>query len=236
MRDTVNRRHFLAVCSTAGVGQGLFPGALMALATGAAGGQEPGVAAGALPKITAAMVDDAAAIAGIAIDEAQKAMLVDGLNSQRESVLEIRKLPLPNSVAPAMVFDPVPGGMVLDTIKRPLKISAPPHTVVERHGDAEKGLESIAFLSVRELAELVRTKKVKSVELTKMYLARLKRLDAKLHLCDHADRRARAAAGDYGRRGDCGGQVPGAAARDSVGREGPAGGQGVSDDVGCGRI
>ncbi len=34
---------------------------------------------------------------------------------------------------------------------------------------------------MRELAELVRTKKVKSVELTKMYLARLKRLDAKLH-------------------------------------------------------
>ena len=168
------RRNFLAVCSAVGLGQTLFPGALFAMAaTGQAGA---GSAAGALPRITAAMVDDAAAIAGVTIEEGQKAMLVDGLNSQRESVLEIRKLPLPNSVAPAVVFDPVPGGMVLDVVRRPLKMSAVPKVSFDKGN-----LESVAFLSLRELAELVRTKRVKSVELTKMYLGRLKRLDPKLH-------------------------------------------------------
>ncbi len=44
-----------------------------------------------------------------------------------------------------------------------------------------EGGEGLAFASVRELAELVKTRKVASVELTKMYLARLKRYDPRLH-------------------------------------------------------
>ncbi len=39
----------------------------------------------------------------------------------------------------------------------------------------------MAFATVRELAELVRTRKVTSLALTKMYLARLKRYDPRLH-------------------------------------------------------
>ena len=90
--------------------------------------------------------------------------------------------------------------MVLDTVRRPLKMSAPPKVAYDRGNP-----ESLAFLSLRELAELLRTKRVKSVELTKMYLARLKRLDAKLHLRDQPDGSARVAAGDDGGRGDRGG-------------------------------
>src|SRR5437764_12659823 len=42
---------------------------------------------------------------------------------------------------------------------------------------APKNLEDVAFYSVRQLAELVRTKKVSSAALTEMYIARLKRYD-----------------------------------------------------------
>src|SRR6184192_1413228 len=45
---------------------------------------------------------------------------------------------------------------------------------------APKNLEDLAFASVRELAELVRTKKVSSVALTEMYLQRLKKYDSTL--------------------------------------------------------
>jgi Asp-tRNA(Asn)/Glu-tRNA(Gln) amidotransferase A subunit family amidase len=175
-----SRRRLLAVCSAAGVGQTVFPGALLALAaTGSAEAQLGGGAQDHYPggKITAKMIDDAAAIAGITIEDGQKAMMVDGLNNQRDDVFEIRRLHLANSVAPAFVFDPVPGGMVLDTVKKPMKISSAPKVSYEAGGDAE----ALAFLSVRELAELVRTKRVTSTTLTKMYLARLKRLDPMLH-------------------------------------------------------
>jgi len=169
--EGMTRRRLLAVCSAAGLGQTLLPGALMALAE-----QAPAAADAAPAKITAAMIDNAAAIAGITIAEDQKAMMLDGLNSLREGVVEIRKLAMPNSVAPAFVFDPVPGSMVLDTVKKPMKISPAPKASFDA-----SATESLAFLSVRELAELMRTKKVASIELTKMYLGRLKRLDPMLH-------------------------------------------------------
>ena len=180
-----SRRRFLAVCTTVGLGQTLLPGALYAMAAQASGPvsapaiQSPGTPAD-FPKITTAMIDAAAAIAGLSLGDDVKAAMLDGLNNQREDVLEIRKLPLPNSVAPAVVFDPVPGSMVLNTTRQPLRISPAPRIVFEQHGSPDANAEELAFLTVRELAELVRTRKVTSTTLTRMYLARLKRFNEKL--------------------------------------------------------
>ncbi len=126
------------------------------------------------------MIDAAAAIAGITVTAEQKSLMLSGLKSQRESAAAIRELHLPNSVAPAFVFDPVPPGTVLHTAKLPMRIS-----VASRAAGAaivgDEAAESLAFKTVRELAELVRTRKVTSTQLTKMYLGRLKRLDPMLH-------------------------------------------------------
>ncbi len=173
------RRRFLAVCSAFGLGLTLFPGALLALVSATSEAQsqrrEP-ADPNAPPRITADMINAAATIAGITIAEDQKALMLDGLNSTRDNVFAIRKLPLPNSVAPAVVFNPVPGSTVLDTLKKPQRISPAPHIPNEVRTD-----EQYAFLNVRELAELIRTKRVTSTTLTKMYLARLKRFDPQLH-------------------------------------------------------
>ena len=126
------------------------------------------------------MIDAAAAIVGITLTAEQKGLMLSGLKSQRESAAAIRELHLPNSVAPAIVFDPVPPGMVLHTAKLPMRISVAPKPA----GTAivgDEAAESLAFKTVRELAELVRTHKVTSTQLTKMYLGRLKRLDPMLH-------------------------------------------------------
>ena len=180
----VSRRRFLNVCAAVGLGNTLLPGALLAVAAGAAEGQVPSApdvaAAPAFAKITAGMIDAAAAIAGVAIGDEQKAAMLDGLNGQRDDVLEIRKLELKNETAPAFVFDPVPSGMVLDTERRPMRMSAASASGFGDHGSADANAEALAFRTVRELAELVRTKRVSSTTLTKMYLARLKRYDAKL--------------------------------------------------------
>jgi Asp-tRNA(Asn)/Glu-tRNA(Gln) amidotransferase A subunit family amidase len=68
-------------------------------------------------------------------------------------------------------------------VKRPAKISTAPSIVFERHAAAGdiSALEPLAFVTVRELAELVRTRIITSTELTKMYLGRLKRLNSTLH-------------------------------------------------------
>lgn len=221
----VDRRRFLGVCSALGVGQTLLPGVLWGMAAQAV--NHPGTSAQApaangndgkpqaLPEITPEMIDAAAAIAGITLTAEQKSMMLDGLKQKRDSVMVIRSMKIPNSVPPAFVFDPVLPGMTLDPERKPMRMSAAPDIsrlakagagpiTLAEFGRAE---EELAFASVRELAELVKMRKVSSVELTKMYLQRLKRYDPRLHfvitmteeraLKQAADADAEIAAGKY---------------------------------------
>jgi Asp-tRNA(Asn)/Glu-tRNA(Gln) amidotransferase A subunit family amidase len=177
-----DRRQFLAVCSAAGLANTLMPGALLALASQSTAAQTAGAKSATAPKVTPELIDAAASIVGITLTAEQKTMMLDGLNSQLKSVGAIRDLHLPNSVAPAFVFDPVPPGMVLDTVKRPARISTAPHVTFEGRTSTSDtvAFEAVAFMPVRALAELIRTREVTSTQLTKMYLARLKRLDSTL--------------------------------------------------------
>ena len=81
----------------------------------------------------------------------------------------IRKLELKNAEPLALTFDPLLPGMTVNSSKRRMR----PSSVVGAR--APTNLEDVAFASVRELAELVRTRKVSSIALTQMYLERLER-------------------------------------------------------------
>ena len=179
------RRRLLFACTAAGLGQTLFPGVLLALASqgptdakgsGVADAIHPaGVPKDKLPKITPAMIEAAEALAAISLTPAQREMLVSGLTEQRDSVEVIRSLHLGNSTAPAFVFDPVPPGMSLETVRKPPQLGPAPDVqklIVASAGPTRE--EDLAFATVREQAELLRTRKLKSVELTKLYLERLK--------------------------------------------------------------
>jgi Asp-tRNA(Asn)/Glu-tRNA(Gln) amidotransferase A subunit family amidase len=178
----VDRRRFLGVCTALGLGQTLLPGVLWGMAAQQQGSQQAkaegaGVDHEHLAKITPEMIDAAAAIAAVKLTDAQKTQVIEGLREQRDSVLVIRSMKIPNNVPPAFLFDPVPAGMKLDTERRPMRISEAPAAGALVSG----GEDALAFATVRELAELVKTRKVSSVALTKMYLERLKKYDPRLH-------------------------------------------------------
>ncbi|WP_222705540.1 amidase [Terriglobus albidus] len=177
MQADESRRRFLGVCAKAGVGATLFPGALYTLAAQAQQGAGPGADLATFAKISPEMIDQAAAMAGLTITEEQKKQLLDGVVEQRDSIRQLRDLHLPNRVAPAFSFDPVPSGMKLETAKKPAVLS----TVPDVSGLSLSNEEKLAFATARELGELVRTRKISSVDLTKMYLSRLKRFDSQLH-------------------------------------------------------
>jgi Asp-tRNA(Asn)/Glu-tRNA(Gln) amidotransferase A subunit family amidase len=167
----LDRRRFLAACSQAGIASALLPGVLYTLAAQAQDEAKPAEAF----HVTEAMLDQAAALADVPLTAEQKKMMLGRLEGQRESYAAIRKLKIPNSVAPAFVFDPLPPGAKVDSTRQAPRWS-------EARGIAvSTNIEELAFTSVRELAELVRTRKVTSLALTQMYLARLKRYDSKLH-------------------------------------------------------
>jgi Asp-tRNA(Asn)/Glu-tRNA(Gln) amidotransferase A subunit family amidase len=177
---STTRRRFLAVSTAAGLGGTLLPGVLFALATNTAEAQSPTQSdLRGWPAITPEMIDAAAVIAAIKVTPEQKQMMLDGLVGQRNSALRVRELHLPNSVAPTAVFNPVPAGT-------PSPQPAPAKPVVLGPAPSIAGIsasqeETIAFATIRQLGELLRHHKLTSVELTKLYLARLKRYDPTLH-------------------------------------------------------
>lgn len=162
----LDRRRFVSICSGLGLTGTLFPGVLWAQAQ----------AQGAV-KITKEMIDSAAAIADVPIPEEDKEMMLDNLNQRAKGYDAIYALHIPNSIPPCLVFDPIVPGMKWETEIRPARLSRPSAMVAPA---TPKNLEDVAFASVRELAELVRTRKVSSLALTQMYLERLKRYDPTL--------------------------------------------------------
>jgi len=162
----LDRRNFMKTCSGMGLAGTLFPGVLWAQAQ-----------TQSAKKITKEMIENAAAIADVPISDEYKELMLENLNDHAKGYDEIYKLHIPNSVDPALIFDPVLPGIKFETERKPMRISAAPKIKV---AGAPGMAEHLEFLSVRELAELVRTKQVSSLALTVMYLRRLKKYDAAL--------------------------------------------------------
>jgi Asp-tRNA(Asn)/Glu-tRNA(Gln) amidotransferase A subunit family amidase len=180
MPVSTDRRAFMTYFAGLGLTSTLFPGVLWAK-----------VAAGA--DITVETIASAEEVAGVHFDQSERELMLDGLKQQEQRVEALHKIPLPNSVSPAIVFDPVPPGKNIPTgPKRAMVRSA-----VARRA-APGNLDELAFLPVTELSELVRRKRVTSLQLTEMYLARLRKYDPILRCVitftdDRALRQARAA-------------------------------------------
>ncbi len=182
----LDRRRFVNACTAAGMASPLLPGILYTLAAQAQEAAGAGQAAG-LAKITPEMIDRAAELAGVGpFTAAQKQRMLDGLNQQRGAYAEIRALHLPNSVPPAYVFHPQPaakagGGPNCESAAGPAAKATAAASFVGGAAAASPRLEDLAFATIGELAPLVRERKITSLALTQMYIARLKRYDPLLH-------------------------------------------------------
>jgi Asp-tRNA(Asn)/Glu-tRNA(Gln) amidotransferase A subunit family amidase len=119
-------------------------------------------------KVTKETVRAAEQLIGIELTDAQEAMALPGVNRNLASYEALRKIDVPLDTEPATAFHPAPPGKKFNAAKTKIKASKvePPKF---------KSVEELAFSTVTQLAELVRTKQVSPVELTKMYLARLKK-------------------------------------------------------------
>ena len=81
--------------ASVGLGSTLFPGVLWAKISDGA-------------DITIATIASAEEIAGLHFDESERTMMLDGLKQQEQRIEALHKISLPNSVPPAIVFNPVP--------------------------------------------------------------------------------------------------------------------------------
>ncbi|MBI4539212.1 MAG: amidase [Gemmatimonadetes bacterium] len=144
-----------------------------------------GVAAAAVPqrlwawvqerrRITRETVAAAEALHGLEFTDAERELMLESLNERLALYEQLRSVAVPNSVPPAVQFDPVLPGTELPTERTPFRMGRQPRVSLPAK------LDEAAFLPVTQLSELVRTRQLSAVELTRMYVDRLHRHGAAL--------------------------------------------------------
>jgi Asp-tRNA(Asn)/Glu-tRNA(Gln) amidotransferase A subunit family amidase len=126
-------------------------------------------------EITVNNVSNAEKIIGLEFEADERDSMLTDLSDNLESYADMRKIQIDNSVPPAIWFNPRPRNFEINYKQEKVKFSRPKNVVVP------DDINDLAFYSVSELAELVRTKKVTSTQLTQLALNRLKTFDSDLH-------------------------------------------------------
>ncbi|MCX6617063.1 MAG: amidase [Acidobacteria bacterium] len=134
-------------------------------------------------KVTKEALDAAEQLIGIELTEAQEAMALAGVNRNLASYETLRQIDVPLNTEPAFSFHP--GLLGKEYPRRQAAATGrgrgarPPFS--KQQAPKFSSLEDAAFSTALELAELLRSRKVSSLDLTKMYLERLKRYGPKLN-------------------------------------------------------
>ncbi|AIE86341.1 amidase [Fimbriimonas ginsengisoli] len=108
-----------------------------------------------------------AKISGLTFTDEELKEVLDSVRSDREAYAHVRAMPIKETTSVPLAFVPNGGGTRVGSR-------------VEAKASPTKGFtrpsrdEDVAFLSIRELGHLLRTRQITSVELTRIYLSRLK--------------------------------------------------------------
>ena len=120
-------------------------------------------------------VGSAEKIIGIDFTEAETDSMLGNLEGLLGSYRKLREIKIANSIPPVILFNPVPLNFKFPAEQKPVQFSDYSYTKIP----ADK--RELAFYSIGELAELIRTKAITSTELTKYFLERLKKYNPVLH-------------------------------------------------------
>jgi len=119
-------------------------------------------------EITVTDISYAERLLGLEFSDAKRDSMIDGLTQYRESYQAIRDYNLDNSVPPSLLFNPIPADFSFESEQTGIQLQTLPEVRLPDDPD------DLAFYSIRELAELIRTQQITSVQLTEFYLERLK--------------------------------------------------------------
>lgn len=110
---------------------------------------------------------------GLRFTVSERAFMLEEVAKRLKHYDALRTIPLDNSVVPPLVFTPQPPSNQSAYAANRIYADLDPPRITERPAN----LEALAFSSISDLAYLLRSRQVTSVELTQMYLARLRRYD-----------------------------------------------------------
>jgi len=157
----LTRRQTLSILGSVGIGTEVFQRAVADKA-----GNGP---------VTREMIADAEWVAGIKLTDAQREAAVNILKWAREQAQRVRAVDLDNSLLPGLNFTPLASPASLPDARGYAAVKLPELMPVE--ASRPDSNEELAYRSIRQLGALLRGRKISSVELTKLYLERLRRCD-----------------------------------------------------------
>jgi len=131
------------------------------------------------PRVSKDTLDCAEKIFGVDFTDQQEEQALAGVNRNLDAYERLRGVKIPLDTEPAVTFRPYlpgkkPKGGATPGAKINVKLQAPAARVAS--------LDDLAFLPVTALAALVQRREVSSTDLTRMYLARLKKHGARLNV------------------------------------------------------
>lgn len=113
-------------------------------------------------------------IIGLQFNEAKRESLLGDVQDQLKNFQNLRNVPLSNSVVPSMLFNPIPFGM---TFEKKKNVFNPLGT---KNIPVPNDLNDLAFASIGDLSTLIKSRKISSEQLTRMYLERIKKYNPML--------------------------------------------------------
>ena len=105
----------------------------------------------------------------LAFTKAERDSLFRGLQNNQRTIKAIHEYVLSNSVGMSMQFNPLPQGFSIDQKQNPIAWGLPINVKVPANQ------EDLAFYTVAQLSVLIKSKKITSTQLTKLYVDRLKK-------------------------------------------------------------
>lgn len=108
-------------------------------------------------------------------DSVEMVMIDSGMAELVESYRNLRAYPLPNTTAPALLFNPLPDGFQAPPPTPPIQWDIPENVELPARE------EELAFMSIPELASLIHSGEISCLALTEFFLHRLKKYDPDLH-------------------------------------------------------
>lgn len=126
-------------------------------------------------KLTTQDIAAAEKLAGLHFTPKERRMMRDDLKENLSSYNTMRNIALENDVPPALLFNPILPGMTFEKEQKPFVYTIPSEASVPEN------FEDLAFYPVTALAQLIKTRKITSLQLTQLYLNRLKKYGPRLH-------------------------------------------------------
>lgn len=127
------------------------------------------------PRVTTNEIAAAEKLLGLDFTPEERAQMSRSVQNRLGAYEVLRKESFPNELVPALVFNPRPVGFQVEAEKR-RPVWKPAKRISRPKND-----DDLAFLSVADLAALIRSKQISSEELTQFCLKRLKKFGPRLH-------------------------------------------------------